>query len=513
LPGRLADVTVALSLATDLGTGQPMEHGLRTCWLSLRTAEALGLDSTTRSCVYHTALLRFIGCTSDAAETAALAGGDDLAFNETMAPMLMGQSVEATRYFVRHLGEELSVRDRAGRVVRALADPGASARSLSQHCEVGARLATRLGVGDGVCVALAHAYERWDGRGAPAGLAGDDVPVAVRVVTVARDVELWSRRADWPATTAVLSQRRGRAYEPAVVDALLADGERWLAEAGDDVGAMVLDAEPTPVLTIGASGLDGVLAAIADFTDIKSPWLRGHSTHVARLVADAAGHAGLSGTQATEAARAALLHDVGRVGVPNGIWDRAGPLTAAQWERVRLHPYLTERVLQRAPMLTQFSVVAAGHHERADGSGYHRASHAAEQVPAARLLAAADAYHAMTEDRPHRAALSEHDAAAQLCADLEAGRFGHRQVDAVLAAAGEARPRRPAANPAGLTDREVEVLRLIARGRVNKQVAAKLGISAKTVGRHVEHIYAKAGVTTRAGATLFAMEHGLLTSG
>ena len=101
---------------------------------------------------------------------------------------------------------------------------------------------------------LAHAYERWDGRGAPAGLAGDDVPVAVRVVTVARDVELWSRRADWPATTAVLSQRRGRAYDPAVVDALLADGERWLAEAGDDVGAMVLDAEPTPVVTIGDVG-------------------------------------------------------------------------------------------------------------------------------------------------------------------------------------------------------------------------------------------------------------------
>ena len=502
---------MALSLATDLGTGQPMEHGLRTCWLSVRTAEALGLDAAARSCVYYVALLRFLGCTSDAADTAVLAGGDDVAFNAAMAPMLMAQPGEAMRYFVRHLAEDLPAPRRAGRVVRALTDPGMTGRSLSQHCEAGSRLAARVGLGESVCHALAHAYERWDGDGHPDGLSGDTVPMAVRVVSVARDAELWERRAGWPATVEVLGHRRGHGYDPAVVDVVVEAGREWLGDVADDPCAAVLDAEPAPVATIPAGGLDAALAAVADFTDVKSPWLRGHSPGVAALVAAAAGAAGLPDGDAVTLRRAALVHDVGRVGVPNGIWDRPGPLSADQWERVRLHPYLTERVLRRCPLLAPFADVAARHHERADGSGYHRGTSGDQLDVGARLLAAADAYHAMTEDRPHRPALTPSDAASQLAADVDAGRFGRVEVDAVLAAAGQ--PRLPAAatNPAGLTDREVEVLCLIARGRLNKQVAATLGISAKTVGHHIEHIYAKAGVATRAGATLFAMEHGLLS--
>lgn len=511
LSGRLAELTVALSLATDLGTGQPMEHGLRTCWLSLRIAEALGLDAAAQSCVYYVALLRFLGCTSDAADTAVLAGGNDVAFNATMAPILMAPPGEAMRYFVRHLAEDLPAHRRAGRVVRALTDPGMTERSLSQHCEVGSRLAARVGLGESVLHSLAHAYERWDGKGYPDGLAGDDVPIAVRVVSVARDAEMWQRRAGWPATVEVLAHRRGHGYDPAVVDVVIEGGRVWLGDVTDDPCAFVLDAEPAPVAMIGPDGLDAALAAVADFTDIKSPWLRGHSPGVAALVVVAAGAAGLPDDHATTLRRAALVHDVGRVGIPNGIWDRPGPLTAEQWERVRLHPYLSERVLRRCPLLAPFADVAARHHERADGSGYHRGTLGDQLEVGARLLAAADAYHAMIEDRPHRPALTPAQAASQLGADANAGRFGRVEVDAVLAAAGQPPLPTTVTNPAGLTDREVEVLRLIARGRVNKQVAATLGISAKTVGHHIEHIYAKAGVTTRAGATLFAMEHGLLS--
>ena len=259
---------------------------------------------------------------------------------------------------------------------------------------------------------------------------------------------------------------------------------------------------------------------MADYADLQSPWRRGHSTGVAALVADAGLAAGLPEPESGLLAGAALVHDVGRVGVPSGIWDHPGPLTVDQWERVRMHPYLTERVLQRCPLLRPFAEVAARHHERADGSGYHRGD-AGDRFPLhARLLAAADAYHAMTEARPHRPALSPAQAAAELRATVASGALGRREVDAVLAAAGgravlAAAGGRPAPtgrpeHPGGLTDREVEVLGLIARGRANKQVAAALGISPKTVGRHVEHIYAKAGVRTRAGATLFAMEHDLL---
>lgn len=509
-PTRLAELTISLSLATDLGTGQPMEHGLRTCWLSLAASRALGLDGAASSVVYYVALLRFLGCTSDASETAELAGGDDIAFNADMAPVLMADRGESTRHFVRRLAHDLPVHQRMGRVVRALSDPGAERRSLSGHCEVGARLAERLGMPSAVSEALAHAYERWDGKGFPDGLAGEQVPLAVRVVTVARDAELWARLAGWSTAVDVLSRRRGRAYDPAVVDVLVEGGRRRLAELDDDACAAVVDAEPGQVLTIGSDRLDRVLDAVADFTDVKSPFLRGHSSGVAALVTAAAGVASLSDADASVLRHAALVHDVGRIGVPNGVWDRAGPLTAQQWERVRLHPYLTERVLRRCSMAAPFADVAARHHERVDGSGYHRGSSRAELSVGARLLAAADAYHAMTEDRPHRPALPSAEAADRLRDEADAGRFARVEVDAVLEAAGHGdRPAR-ARHSSHLSDREVEVLRLLARGRTNRQIAATLVVSPKTVGHHVEHIYTKAGVTTRAGATLFAMEHGLL---
>lgn len=507
---RLAELTIALSLATDLGTGQPMEHGLRTCWLSLAASEALGLDEASRSCVYYVALLRFLGCTSDASETALLVGGDDVAFNATMAPMLAAGAGEGMRFFVRHAAEGLPAH-RAGRVARALADPGMERRSLSSHCEVAARLGGRLGMGSAVCDALAHAYERWDGKGYPAGLAGEAVPVAIRVVSVARDAELWARQEGWPQAADVLARRRGRAHDPAVVDAFLADGERWLAGIGDDPCAAVLAAEPGPVATIAAADVDRALGAVADFADLKSPFLRGHSTGLASLATDAARAAGLPESDTALLGRAALVHDVGRVGVPSGVWDRPGPLTAEQWERVRLHPYLTERVLRRCALLEPFADLAARHHERVDGSGYHRGAAGGQLGFAARLLAAADAYHAMTEERPHRPPLTASAAASQLADDVATGRFTRPEVDAVLIAAGQAPRPVNVGRPGGLTEREVDVLRLIARGRSNKQAAATLGISPKTVGNHVEHIYAKAGVTTRAGATLFAMEHGLLS--
>ena len=510
--GRLAELAIALSLATDLGTGQPLEHGLRTCWLSLKAAEALGLDGSTRSCVYHVALLRFLGCTSDASTTAVLAGGDDVALNAMFAPMLNAEPGESLRFLVRHLGEDLPLGPRVGRLARALTDPGGQRRSLSAHCEAASRLATRLGMPDSVCDSLAHAYERWDGKGYPDGLAGEGVPIAIRLVAVARDAELWARQAGWGTAAEVLAHRRGRAYDPAVVDALSVGGEEWLAGIDDDPCAAVLHAEPAPALTVEGGRVDAALGAVADFADLKSPWFLGHSPGVAALAAAAADAIGLGEEEGRTLHRAGLVHDVGRVGVPSGIWDRAGALSADQWERVRLHSYLGERVLSRCGLLAPYAVVAGRHHERADGSGYHRGLAGGEFSRTARLLAAADTYHAMIEDRPHRRARSPADAASQLLEEVDAGRLGRVEVDAVLAAAGQVSRPPQVARPAGLTEREVDVLRLIARGLATKQVAGRLGLSPKTVGHHIEHIYAKAGVSTRAGATLFAMEQGLLAT-
>lgn len=507
---RVAELAIALSLATDLGTGQPMEHGLRTCWTSLALARALGLDADGQRSVYHVALLRFIGCTSDASETAELNGGDNLAFNAAMAPMALARPFAGMRHFVRHVGEDLPAARRAQHIVRALAGPGMEHRSLSSHCEVAARLAERLGLPASVCHALGHAWERWDGGGHPDGLAGNDVPIEIRITSAARDIDLWTRDVGWHAATEALGDRRGRAYDPDVVDALLADGLGWLDSIDDDPCTMVLDAEPDPVMTVDDGGLDRALGAIGQFTDLASPWTRTHSEGVSLLAGAAARAAGLPADEVVVIERSALVHDVGRVGVPSGIWNRQGALTNDQWERVRLHPYLTERVLRRCSVGRGFADLAAAHHERVDGSGYHRRVGGDHLPFGARLLAAADAYHAMREDRPHRRALAASAAAAELAAEVSSGRFSRAEVDAVLDAAGHPLARPEVARPAGLTEREVDVLRLIARGSTNRAAASALGISPKTVGHHVEHIYAKCGVSTRAGATLFAMEHGLL---
>ena len=440
-----------------------------------------------------------------------LAGGDDVALNAVFAPMLNAQPGEGLRFMVAHLAEDLPLGRRIGRVVGALTDPGGERRSLSAHCEAASRLATRLGMPDLVCDSLAHAYERWDGKGYPDGLTGEAVPLGIRVVSAARDTELWARQAGWATAAEVLAHRRGRAYDPAVVDALTAEGKAWLTASGDDLTAAVLDAEPVPVLTIDEDRIDEALGAVADFADLKSPFFRGHSPGVAALLSAAADAAGLSSDDARTVRRAGLVHDVGKVGVASGIWDRPGTLNADQWERVRLHPYLGERVLSRCGLLAPYAELAACHHERSDGSGYHRGVGGDQLGLATRLLAAADAYHAMREDRPHRPARSPAEATSQLLEEVNAGKLGRAEVDAVLGAAGQATRPPQVSRPAGLTEREVDVLRLIARGLANKQVALRLGISPKTVGHHIEHIYAKAGVTTRAGATLFAMEHGLLS--
>jgi HD-GYP domain-containing protein (c-di-GMP phosphodiesterase class II) len=505
---RLTELVAAISLATDLGTGQPPEHALQSCRLAIAVARHIGLDGPATTDVHYVALLRFLGCTADAPETARLVGGDGIAFLAAMGPVVMGGPGEAAARLARTVGRGRSPARRAGLVARALGDPRGAARSLTAHCEVGARLAARLGVGDGVVQGLAHAYERWDGKGLPDGLAGDAVPIAVRITVVARDAVLWQRVAGTEAAVEVLARRRGRAYDPAVVDAVRSVG--LPAATAGEVWDDVLAGEPEPVRWVGAAGLDRALAAVGDFADLRSTWTRGRSCRVAGLVRTAARGCGLPTDEVTALARAGLVADLGAVGVPAGTWADPGALGPAAREQVRLHPYLAERVLVRCAGLGSVAALAGAHHERLNASGYHRGSGPGQLSRAARLLAAADVWTALTEDRAHRPARDPAAARDEIQAEVGAGRLDPTAVDAVLAAAGQDVDRRADAHPAGLSDREVEVLRLIARGAANRAVAARLSISPKTVGRHVEHIYAKTGVSTRAGAALFAMEHDLL---
>jgi HD-GYP domain-containing protein (c-di-GMP phosphodiesterase class II)/DNA-binding CsgD family transcriptional regulator len=258
-----------------------------------------------------------------------------------------------------------------------------------------------------------------------------------------------------------------------------------------------------------ADRLGELTAAFGDFVDLKSPWMLGHSTRVADLASAAAEAMHLPADEVEAIRHAGRVHDLGRVSVPNSVWDKAGALNAADWERVRLHPYYSERVLAGSAVLARYGRLAGLHHERLDAGGYHRGVGAGQLPMAARLVAAADCFAALTEARAHRAARGPAEAARELEADVAAGRLDRQAVAAVCDMAGVA-VRVPTAWPAGLSDREVEVLRLLARGQKEKDIAALLHISASTVHTHVLHIYDKVGARSRAGAALFAMEHRLL---
>ena len=279
----------------------------------------------------------------------------------------------------------------------------------------------------------------------------------------------------------------------------------------DGVGTWdaVIDAEPGLALVLSGEQVDDALLAIANFVDLKSPYTLGHAAAVAELAAEAGARLGLPEPEVRTLRRAGLVHDLGRLGVSNAIWDKPGPLGAGEWERVRLHPYLTERMLHQSDALAPLAAIAVAHRERLDGSGYPRGLSGSAISRPARILAAADAYQAMREPRPYRPPRTPEEAATELRADVKAGRLDADAVEAVLGAAGHRVPRRRG-GPAGLTPREVEVLRLLARGLSNKEIAARLVISPKTVANHVEHIYAKIDASTRATASLFAMQHGLL---
>ena len=293
-------------------------------------------------------------------------------------PVLGGSALDFLGLAVTGLGRGRGALGRARAVGGFLANAPRIRGGVAAHCELAEHLARRLGLGPAVRRGLAHALERWDGRGLPAGVAGEAIALPARIVCLARDVEVLHRLGPPAAAGATVRRRRGGAYDPAVVEAFERCRPGLVEDLGEgSVWERVLAAEPEPRARVGPSGLDGVLEVFADFVDLKSPYTLGHSRGVAALAGAAAAHAGLDGDAAVALRRAGLVHDLGRVGVPNGVWDKPGPLSEAEWERVRLHGYYTERILARAPALAPLGATAGLHHERLDGSGYHRGAAAA----------------------------------------------------------------------------------------------------------------------------------------
>jgi HD-GYP domain-containing protein (c-di-GMP phosphodiesterase class II) len=385
---------------------------------------------------------------------------------------------------------------------------------LTAHCEVAQGIATRMGYGPAVISALDHVFERWDGKGIPGRTRGEAIERPARVVMLASDVEVFHRDGGVEAAMFVARQRRGAAYDPALVDVFCRDAAGVLAPLdGPEIWDWTLAAEPGPPRWLAGNRLDAAAAAVAGFADLKSPYTIGHSSGVAGLAEGAARACRLDTEDVVAVRRAGLMHDLGRAALPTTIWEKRGPLSLGDWERVRLHSYYTERILARSSALARYGAIAGLHHERLDGSGYHRGCRAAALPPAARILAAADVYHALTEDRPHRPAYPAERAVEILEAEARNGKLDPEAVAAVLGVAGHRTMPVRREWPAGLSDREVEVLRLLARGLPSRRIGEHLGITEKTVGHHIAHIYDKLDVSTRAAATFFAMQHGLIETG
>jgi HD-GYP domain-containing protein (c-di-GMP phosphodiesterase class II) len=506
---RLADMLAALSVATDLGMGQEPEKAVRTCLVATRLARAMDLPDPDVRDVYYTALLKHLGCTAPSHETAWLLG-DDLA-GTPQTERTDDASRREMLALTAAVGKGTGVH-RIRYLVRTLAAGKEGGRTISRAvCEVGARMAERLHLPDGVRTGLLHSLERWDGRGDAYGLAGEDVALPARLTAVAAQAVIFDRLGGPDAAVDMVRRRAGGWFDPAVAGTFERVGPellRRLAEA--DVWAEVLVTEPQPVCRIPRTQLDDMAAVFADMVDLLTPFTLGHSAGVAELAGAAAGHLRLPGGTVDLVRRAALLHDLGRVAVSSHVWEKPRALTATQQEQVRLHPYHTERILARSAILQPLARIAGMHHERQDGSGYHHGATGAQVPVEARLLAVADAYQAMTQDRPYRPALAPPAAAREVEAAARSGRFDPECTRAVVEAAGQQAAHTRGAWPEGLSEREVEVLRLVARGLSNRQIATALFISSRTAEHHVQHIYAKIGASTRAAAAMFAMEHGLL---
>ncbi len=503
---RLAEVVGSLSLTTDLAMGQPLEQGMRRALLAVWLGEELGLSDEQLSTVYYVAQLGTVGCTLELTALASFVQ-DEIAVAEQFPFVDPAQPVEMAGLFLRNAGAGEPLPRRLRKIVAAARDGSGQVQMICR--DVATRVGDMIDLGPAVRQALGHCLERWDGKGRPRGLKGEEVHLAARIFAVAHDAEIFNRVGGMDAVLTVVRKRSGTVYDPRLAERFQQLARTLLPRLdGEGTWDGVLSAEPTPPRWLTQNKLDEMMEAIAGFVDSRSAYTFGHSAGVASLAETAARGLGLGESEAAEIRRAGLLHDLGRAGVPIGIWDKPDPLTEWEWARMQRHPSLTELVLARSAALGHLGTLAGLHHERLDGSGYRRLSGPFLST-GGMILAAADLYQTKTEPRPHREALTPDAAADEVQRQARAGLLDPEVVSALLDATGHrARPRKHEL-PAGLTEREGEVLRLLVNGLSNRQMAERLYVSPKTVGNHIEHIYDKIGVSTRVGATLFVLQHDL----
>jgi len=385
-PSR-AELLAALSIAIDLGLGQPAEHMLRSAVIATRIADRLGLDRAERDCTYYTALIMWIGCHADSHEYARWFG-DDIAVRRD-SYLLDWSGLPYLRFLMANTGRGQPVLRRLSVLATLLADArGQIAELIHSHCSSAGILADRLGLSADVQTVLGYTFERFDGGGLPGGVGGDAIPIPMRVAQLADTAEVHHRTFGVDGAVAMARSRSGGQFDPRVVDAFLADGDAIL-ESPEDAWSAALREDPHYGTGLADGELDELLVALGDFVDLKCPFTLGHSRAVAELAAGAAALMGMDAADVDLVRRAGHVHDVGRIGVSNQVWSKSSTLTTGEMERVRLHPYLTVRILSQVGGLDAVARVAGNHHEYLDGSGYPRGLPAAALSVPDRVLAAA----------------------------------------------------------------------------------------------------------------------------
>lgn len=405
---RVSEVISALSYALDLTEGQPEGHSVRTCLIGMRIGREIGLDAQARSSLFYALLLKDAGCSSNSAATCELFGADDHTVKQTWKTVDWSSRWASLGHVVRNVRPGASVVSKARQVLGFTKHEAPGTELVRTRCERGADIARMLEMTDDTAAAIRALDEHWDGRGVPAGLGGQEIPLLARIACLAQTVEIFHSTHGIQTAFAVARDRAGRWFDPDLVRALeglRADGGFWAGLAGD-CRAQAAALEPGDrVLVADGDRLDRIAHAFARVIDAKSPYTYRHSEGVAEY-ADAVGRVlGFDAEALRDLRRAALLHDVGKLGVSNRILDKPGKLTEEEFAAVRRHPEYSYRILARVAPFRALAETAASHHERMDGRGYHRGIPAGTLSRAARVLAVADVCDALSAERPYRAAM------------------------------------------------------------------------------------------------------------
>jgi putative nucleotidyltransferase with HDIG domain len=406
---RLAEVLSALTYALDITEGQPQGHSVRCCWIGLLMAEELKLDDQQTWELYYTLLLKDLGCSSNAARVCELYLADDLSFKKDFK-LVNGSLPQALRFVMSHTGLQSGMAERFRAIINIFQNGGEISRELIEtRCTRGADIARKMRFGEPVATGIHNLDEHWDGSGKPNGIKGEDISLYARIALLAQVVDIFRMSGGEDAARKEIENRSGTWFDPALVKAFKAIAQRpsfWDAMKGDDLREIILELEPkNPDINFDEDYLDDIAAGFAQVVDAKSPFTKGHSERVALYSDMIAEELHLTPPHRRWLKRAALLHDIGKLGVSNSILDKPSKLDDAEWVTMRRHTLETETILSRISVFKHMAPIAAAHHEKLDGKGYPKGMQGDEISFESRILAVADIFDALTADRPYRAAM------------------------------------------------------------------------------------------------------------